>query len=255
MTETPNTTVPTSTKWRVGTVRQIRSESPDTRTFTFALEDGPVKHASGQHYELRLTADDGYQAARLYSAASPASGRSNMLQLTIGLMPYGEVSPYLFRHATVDSQFEIRGPLGRYFVWSPAQTEPILLVGGGIGVVPLRSIWQEHMMSHAQSRIALLYSASSYTDVVYKYELMPDRSEMPRDVILTFTEQAPRDWTGYSHRLNSTIIADSLVRFDSQPTCYVCGPTPFVESAASLLIAAGVPASNIKAERFGPTGV
>jgi ferredoxin-NADP reductase len=244
---------PDPTQWRIGTVRQVRVEAPDVRTYTFAFDE-PVRHLSGQHYEIRLTAEDGYQAARLYSAATPAGGQSNMLQLTIGLMPYGEVSPYIFTHVTAGSQLEIRGPLGRYFVWSTAQTEPVLLVGGGTGIIPLRAILAEHMMAYVSSQMVLLYSVRTYADVIYKYELLPPRQELSSNVILTFTDQAPRGWAGYSRRIDPEMVAEVLARFIVKPTCYVCGPTPMVEAVTQLLVHGGVPAEQIKAERFGPTG-
>jgi ferredoxin-NADP reductase len=243
---------PSPTDWRVGTVRQIRVEGPDVRTYTFAFEE-PIKHDPGQHYELRLTAEDGYQAARLYSAAGPASGKTNMLQLTVGLMPYGEVSPYLFRFVTVDDQIEIRGPLGRYFVWRPEQTEPVLLIGGGTGVIPLRAMLKEHMMAQHTAQMALLYSVGTYQDIIYKYDLLPPK-HMPGNLILTFTEQAPRGWSGYHRRIDAAMLHEVLARFDTAPGCYVCGPTPFVEAVTTLLVQAGVPAEQIRAERFGPTG-
>jgi ferredoxin-NADP reductase len=252
MTETRNA-IPISTDWRVATVRQIRVEAPGVRTYTFAF-DAPVRHASGQHYEIRLTAADGYQAARLYSAATPANGQSSLLQLTVGLMPYGEVSPYIFRSVKVDSQLEIRGPLGRYFVWQPTQTEPVLLIGGGTGIIPLRCMWHDYMMAGSHSPITLLYSTPDYSSLIYKYELMPGSSEMPADVILTFTRLAPRGWSGYARRIDAPMIGEVLGRFAAAPTCYVCGPTPFVEAVAGLLVEAGIPESSIRAERFGATG-
>jgi ferredoxin-NADP reductase len=241
-----------ATKWKVGTVRQIRVESPDVRTFTFAFDE-PVKHESGQHYEIRLTAEDGYQAARLYSAATPGLGVSNMLQLSVGLMPYGEVSPYLFRHVKIDSQLEIRGPLGRYFVWSKDQSEPVLLIGGGTGIIPLRSMWTEHMMAHSKAQMELLYSVRTYSDVIYKNDLIPPK-DMPCNVTLTFTDESPRGWTGYERRIDTAMIDDMLARLSGAPSCYVCGPTLMVESVTQLLVDAGVSPDSIRAERFGPTG-
>jgi ferredoxin-NADP reductase len=239
--------------WQVGTVQQIRVEAPGVRTYVFSFA-APMTHDSGQHYEIRLTAEDGYQAARLYSAASPALGKSNMLQLTVALMPYGEVSPYIFHNVKVGSQLEIRGPLGRYFVWTPKQSEPVLLIGGGTGVIPLRSMLMEHMISGAKSEMVLLYSARTYNDMLYKYDLIPPRQAMPANVILTFSEMAPRDWTGYARRIDARMIQEVLKRFRSEPGCYVCGPTPMVEGVTRLLVKAGIPAERIRAERFGPTG-
>jgi ferredoxin-NADP reductase len=249
-----DTTVMVSpTDWRVGTVLQVRAEAPGVRTYVFEF-DGPVRHLSGQHYEIRLTAEDGYQAARLYSAAAPASGQSDLLQLTIALMPSGEVSSYIYNHVRSGSQLEIRGPLGRYFVWRPEQADPVLLIGGGTGVIPLRAMLVEHMMRGNAEQMELLYSARSFQDMLYKYDLMPERADMPANVILTFSERAPRGWNGYARRIDEPMISDMLSRFDGQPRCYVCGPTPFVETVTGLLVKAGVDADGIRAERFGPTG-
>jgi ferredoxin-NADP reductase len=241
------------TDWRVGTVQQIRVEAPGVRTYVFMF-DGPVQHLSGQHYEIRLTAEDGYQAARLYSAAAPAGGQSGVLQLTIALMPHGEVSSYIYNHVRSGSQLEIRGPLGRYFVWRPEQTEPVLLIGGGTGVIPLRSMLIEHMMRESAAEMVLLYSATTYQDTLFKYDLMPERADMPGKVILTFSERAPRGWNGYARRVDEMMLREVLERFTESPACYVCGPTPFVEVVTGLLVNAGIDAARIRAERFGPTG-
>ncbi len=162
------------TDWRLATVTRIRTEAPGLRSYTFEFES-PISHDAGQHYEIRLTAEDGYQAARLYSAAMPANGTGHTLELTVALMPHGEVSTYLFNQVTSGTKLELRGPLGRYFVWEPHQTEPILLVGGGVGVAPLRAIRLAHQQACADCPIRLLYSARSYADMAYKYELFPPR--------------------------------------------------------------------------------
>src|SRR6266446_211296 len=142
--------------WRVGTVTQIIPEAMGLRSYTFSF-DAPVKHDAGQHYEIRLTAEDGYQAARLYSAAMPANGSSNMLQLTIALMPHGEVSSYIFNKLKPGEQVEIRGPLGRDFIWTPKPENPVLLVGGGTGVIPLRCMRLAHQYAASLVPMKLLY--------------------------------------------------------------------------------------------------
>lgn len=248
-------TTPTSkpTDWRVATVIQIRPEAPGLRTFTFKF-DNPVQHLAGQHYEIRLTAEDGYQAARLYSAANPASGDSNILELTIALMPYGEVSPYLFQQVTSGTQLEIRGPLGRHFVWTPDITESVLLIGGGTGVVPLRAMRMQHQHECSNSQMKLLYSVRSYYDMAYKYEVFPKSGQPSGDVIMTFTDMQPDGWNGYSRRIDAEMIHEVLSQFKSQPIAFVCGPTPMVEAVSSLLVAAGISPERIKTERFGSTG-
>lgn len=241
-----------NTEWRVATVTHIMPEAPGIKTFMFTF-DTPVKHDAGQHYEIRLTAADGYQAARLYSAAMPANGTSNALELTIAHMPGGEVSSYLFDSVNVDSQLEIRGPLGRYFIWTPEQNDPVLLVGGGTGVVPLRCMRLEHQQACSAAPMKLLYSVRTYEDMVYKYELLPHGGTPSDDVILTFTQDPPADWRGYDRRIDATMISEILAGFPSTLRAYVCGTTPLVEHVTQLLVSAGLDPAKISAERFGAT--
>lgn len=241
------------TDWRVGTVTQIRPEAPGLRSYTFEFEE-PVKHDAGQHYEIRLTAADGYQAARLYSAAMPANGTSHMLQLTIALMPNGELSPYIFQNVKTGSQLEIRGPLGRHFIWTPDITDPVLLVGGGTGVVPLRAMRLQHQQACSKAPMKLLYSVKTYQDMSYKYELFPEHGQPADDVTMTFTDKPPAGWKGPARRIDADMIRDFLASFDQKPRAFVCGPTPMVETVADLLVGAGLDPDTIKTERFGPTG-
>jgi ferredoxin-NADP reductase len=236
----------------MGTVTGIRPEAPGLRSYTFEF-DTPVKHDAGQHYEIRLTSEDGYQAARLYSAAMPANGTSNMLQLTIALMPNGEISPYIFNNVKVGSQIEIRGPLGRYFIWTSEVKEPVLMVGGGTGVVPLRAMRIAHQHECCENPMKLLYSVKSKLDMAYKYELFPDGGAPQDDVIMTFTENAPQDWKGYDRRIDSAMIEEILQSYETKPRAYVCGPTPMVEAVTQLLVQAGLDVDKISAERFGST--
>lgn len=249
---TTPTTKSQTTDWRVGTVTHIRSEAPGLRTFTFAFDES-VQHAAGQHYELRLTAEDGYQAARLYSAAMPANGSGKILQLTAALMPYGEVSPYLFNYVKPGSQIEIRGPLGRYFMWDEHNKSPLLLIGGGTGIVPLRAIRLAHQQCCSEAPIKLLYSVKTYYDMAYRYELFPSPGHPPSDVIVSFTERAPEGWNGHTGRLDGYMLRQVLAEYDEPPEVYVCGPTPMVETASNLLVSLGIDPTTIKTERFGPT--
>jgi ferredoxin-NADP reductase len=241
-----------SSTWRVGTVTQIIPEAIGLRSYTFAF-DTPVKHDAGQHYEIRLTAEDGYQAARLYSAAMPANGSSNMLQLTIALMPGGEVSSYIFNNLKSGGQVEIRGPLGRYFIWTPKIRDPVLLIGAGSGIIPLRCIRLEHQQTESHAPMKLLYSVRSYQDIPFKYELFPKAGQPPSDVHVTFTEQHPVGWSGYEGRINEDILQEVLSSYSETPRAYVCGPTPMVESVTQKMVKIGVNPSVISAERFGPT--
>lgn len=244
--------VTSNTDWRVATVTHIMPEAPGIRTFTFTF-DTPVKHEAGQHYEIRLTAADGYQAARLYSAAMPANGTSNELELTIAHMPNGEVSSYLFDYIKVDSQLEIRGPLGGYFIWTPKQQDPVLLVGGGTGVIPLRCMRLAHQQAASTTLMKLLYSVRTYEDTVYKYELLPHGGAPSDDVLLTFTQDAPSDWSGYTRRIDAAMLEEILASFPRPPRAYVCGTTPLVEHVTQLLVNAGLDPAKISAERFGAT--
>lgn len=233
--------------WRIATVAKIVDETPTVKTFTFTMPSS-VEHMAGQHYEVRLTAEDGYQAARLYSAASVANG-SNELELTIALLADGEVSPYLHEHVTVGDKIEIRGPLGKFFIWQPSMPEAIFMIGGGSGVVPLRCILQTHQQANATTPITLLYSARSFDDIIYKQELLAPN--MP--VTITLTGQSPPvDWTGHTGRISFALLEEVLVTLPTtaRPICYVCGMTPFVEAIANALLTMGIPPARIKAERF-----
>jgi ferredoxin-NADP reductase len=247
--DTTQTVKPTD--WEIGTVSQIRPEAPGLRTFVFTF-DRPIEHEAGQHYEIRLTAADGYQAARLYSAATPADG-GNALELTIALMPGGEVSPYLFNHVRAGDQLEIRGPLGRYFVWNPSINEPVLLIGGGSGVVPLRAMRLAHQQSDSKSDMKLLYSVKAYEFMAYKTELFPRLGKPSTDTLMTFTEMSPVGWGGFRGRIDQQILKEVLETYTAPPIVYACGPTLMVEAVTRELVKIGIDANNIKAERFGST--
>lgn len=245
---TPTSNEPS--EWFTATITKIVQETPTVKTFQFAMPH-PVKHQAGQHYEIRLTAPDGYQAARLYSAASVATG-DNHLELTVALLPNGEVSPYMHQVAEVGTQVEIRGPLGKFFVWDPTITAPVLLVAGGSGVVPMRCILEAYHRSQATTPIHLLYSARTYSEIIYKNELL--RSHPLADhTTITITDEHPAGWHGKTSRIDQTMLQEMLAGLPANPICYLCGTTPFVEAMATTLIALGVPAEQIKAERFGAT--
>ena len=232
--------------WREATITAITDETPTVKTFTFSFSS-PIIHLPGQHYEIRLTSEDGYQAARLYSAASIATGDST-LQLTVALLPGGEVSPYLHDQARVGDKVEIRGPLGKFFVWRPDIPDPVLLVGGGSGVVPLRCMLASHRESGALAPMHLLYSARSFAEIIYKRELVGQTN-----VYITLTGDTPVEWQGGRGRLDAAVLGQALHALPTAPICYICGATPFVEAMANILLDLGVPAARIKAERFGAT--
>jgi len=215
---------------------------------TFQLQlPHPLNHLPGQHYEIRLTAKDGYQAARLYSAASPSNGSSNLLDLTVQYMLGGEVTPYLCEQLQVGDQLEVRGPFGRVFVWYANSAEPVLLVGGGSGIVPLHCIWKAHTCGDSSAKLQLVYSAHYYDDIMYRDELLADREH----AFITLTRAQPMDWQGGNSRLRHEMLEQALLKLGDTPMCYVCGMNAFVEIAIGMLLRLGVPPSHIRAERFG----
>lgn len=236
--------IPTSSDWYEAEVLDVVSESPCVKLITFQLPH-PAKHVAGQHYELRLTAPNGYQAARLYSAAS-AGTSAPTVQLAIAYMEGGEVSPYLHDHARPGFRLDMRGPLGRAFVWEPSNVTPVLLVGGGVGVAPLRAILQAHTHAASRAPIHLLYSTRSDAEIIFRSELLTNPN-----VTITLTREWPPDWQGKTGRIDAQMAGQVLTAVSGQPMCYVCGMTSFVESASRVLLGLGVLPACIRAERFG----
>jgi ferredoxin-NADP reductase len=239
--------------WRVGTVVAFQDETATARTITLEVPDWPG-HVAGQHVDVRLTASDGYSAVRSYSIAS-APNSKRRVQLTVERLPNGEVSPYLTQQVAVRDQLELRGPIGGWFVWRPQQTEPIQLIAGGSGIVPLMAMIRSHASSGSAAPFRLLYSVREPGAVFYRSELQT-RSEQDRSVTITYayTRAAPKDWPRPPGRIDAPLIANTTWPSNLAPTCYVCGPTSFVESAAGLLNACGNSPDLIRTERFGPTG-
>jgi ferredoxin-NADP reductase len=201
---------------------------------------------------VRLTAEDGYEAERSYSIASAPEDAE--LVLTVERLDDGEVSPYLVDVLRPGDELELRGPIGGYFVWEESLGGPLLLVAGGSGVVPLRSMLRHHRAVESKEPVRLLYSARSLRDVIYRDELMRMAADAEVDIRFTLTREQPDDWRGYGRRIDKDLLADVAWRPSERPLVYVCGPTSFVEVAASALVALGHDASRIKTERFGPTG-
>jgi ferredoxin-NADP reductase len=239
MTQTSDSSI-----WREATVQSIIDQTPTAKTFTFEAR-GLTAHLPGQYYEVRLTAEDGYQAARPYSASAPARG-DDTVEITVTLMPDGEVSPYLFDHLAVGDKVELRGPLGKFFVWEPSMLEPFLLLAGGSGVIPARCVLMAYEQAHSDIPMALLYSTSSFEEIIFKQELLNSDK-----VTITLTGSHPGDWKGHVGRIDLPLVQETLSRLPSKPMCYVCGMTSFVEAAIALLLAAGIQPARIKAERFG----
>jgi len=248
-------TVPQGVIWQQARVESIRRDTPTVKSFLLRPATWRA-FRPGQHFDVRLTAPDGYQAQRSYSVAS-APERTGVLELTIELMPGGEVSPYFHDVVVPGDAIELRGPIGGPFTWSTADGGPVLLLGGGSGVVPLMSMLRHRAMSNAGDRpgATLLYSARSLSDVIYREELEAMASADPGlNVITTLTRSAPSGWPGPARRIDLALVRQSIAATGSPRHVYCCGSDGFVESVAKLSVEAGVDASLIRTERFGPTG-
>jgi ferredoxin-NADP reductase len=234
--------------WQVATVAEVRPETPRTKTLVLDLPEWEG-HRAGQHVDVRLTAEDGYQAQRSYSIASASEEGS--LELLVERIDDGEVSPYLTGEARPGDVFEVRGPIGGYFVWDPHPDGEVLLVGGGSGIVPLMAMARQRAADGDGVPTRLLFSARSWDDVIYRDELMRLAGD-GLDVAYTLTREQPDDWTGYSRRVDRELLAE--VAPEQLGLAFVCGPTPFVETVAQALVDLGHEPSRVKTERFGPTG-
>jgi len=210
-------------------------------------------HLAGQHVDVRLTADDGYQAQRSYSIAS--APESSRLAITVERLEDGEVSPYLVGEVRVGDKVELRGPIGGYFVWRAADPRPLLLIAGGSGIVPLMAMLRHRSAAGAAVPARLLYSSRTFDDIIYREEL--DRLAAAGDglsVAHALTRAQPGGWKGYARRIDRDMVRDVAWPKERAPIAYICGPTSFVEAAANLLVESGYDASWIKTERFGATG-
>jgi ferredoxin-NADP reductase len=240
-------------RWRVATLVGQREETSSTRTLVLDVPGWPG-HLAGQHVDVRLTAEDGYSTQRSYSIASAPDGA--LLELTVQRVADGEVSPYLANELLDGDLLELRGPVGGWFVWQAEQTEPVLLVAGGSGIVPLmamiRARRQMQMQLGPLAPFRLLYSVRSPADRMYLAELQtPDPG---LDVTFLYTREVPEGWPRFPKRLTEADLAAVAWPPSANATTYVCGPTPFVEHAADLLVALGQAPDRIRTERFGPTG-
>ena len=238
-------------EWQLGTVTALHPETPKTKSFFVALPRW-AGHRPGHHIDLRLTAPDGYQTQRSYSIAS-APELAKQLELTVELIPDGEVSPYLHDVVMQGDQLELRGPVGGYFVWEPSVGGPVLLVGGGSGVVPLMAMIRERAAAGSDVDMRLLLSSRSWEGVIYREEL----ERLAGDgltVTHTLTRSQPEGWTGYARRIDAEMLADVGPSPADRPHIYACGPTPLVEAVATALVGLGHEPLRVKTERFGPTG-
>ena len=238
-------------RWLVGTVTETIPETAQAVTVRLDVPDWRG-HRAGQHVDVRLTAEDGYSAQRSYSIAS-APG-SEQLELTVVRIDDGEVSPYLATDLDVGDQIELRGPIGGYFVWDGDDSRPVLLVGGGSGVVPLMAMLRHHAAIGSDAAMHLVYSARTIDDVLYRDELDKLTDDPRRLVTITLTRDAPPGWDGRRGRVDGHLLEELGWPPQVRPHCFVCGPTPFVEAAADALVRLGHDPLNVKTERFGPTG-
>lgn len=245
--------MPPVLEWQVADVATIRTETLQTKSFTLALPQW-MAHQPGQHYDVRLTAPDGYATERSYSVASPPE-QAGQIELTVERIADGEVSPYLHDVVMVGDKLEVRGPVGGYFVWNVELGGPLMLVAGGSGVVPLMAMLRHRRANDSKIPTRLLYSSRTQEDVIYKEELAElVRDDPTLDVVFTFTRQSPTDWTGYRRRIDAAMLGEVLAPLGGFARVYVCGPTLLVESVANALIAMGLTREQVRTERFGPTG-
>jgi ferredoxin-NADP reductase len=235
--------------WRVAEVVNVVAETPRAKTIAFDVPGWPG-HRPGQHVDVRLTAEDGYQAQRSYSIASVPDG--TRVELTVERLEDGEVSPYLTDELRPGDRIELRGPVGGYFVWEPAQGGPLLLAAGGSGVVPLMAMIRARAAAGSDVDTRLLFSSRSWEDVIYREEL----ERLGGDgltVVHSLTRSQPPGWAGYARRVDAEMLAEVGPSLAELPGVYVCGPTPFVEAVAEALVQLGHEPHRVKTERFGPT--
>jgi ferredoxin-NADP reductase len=235
--------------WLAAEVAGARWETQRVRTLELDVA-GWAGHVAGQHLDVRLTADDGYQAQRSYSIAS-APGEP--VALTVERLEDGEVSPYLVDEAREGDSFEVRGPIGGYFVWEPGDPAPVLLVAGGSGIVPLMSMARHRAREGGRAPMRLLFSSRSLEDVIYREEL-DALTGGSFDVVHTLTREQPPGWSGYARRIDPQLLAEVAWPVDDEPKVFVCGSTRFVDAAADGLVGLGYNPRWIRTERFGATG-
>jgi ferredoxin-NADP reductase len=244
------TTVLGRLTWLPAEVVELIDETPRVRSIVFEVPAWSG-HRAGQHVDVRLTAEDGYQAQRSYSIAS--APQENRITLTVERLDDGEVSPYLTDELRPGDVIELRGPVGGYFVWEPSDGGPLFLVAGGSGVVPLMAMIRLRAESGSDVDTRLLFSSRSWDDVIYREEL----ARLSGDglaVTHTLTRSQPNDWRGFARRVDREMLADVGPGPSERPIIYACGPTPFVEAVAEALVGLGHEPQRVKTERFGPTG-
>jgi ferredoxin-NADP reductase len=239
-------------EWQVAVVRGVVAETFRVKSLLLHVT-GWQGHLPGQHVDVRLTAENGYQAQRSYSIASPPE--EELLTLTVEKVENGEVSPYLVGDIRVGDQFELRGPIGGYFVWTAALGGPLCLIAGGSGIVPLMAMLRHRERSERRVPTSLLYSSRSLEDVIYREELdAMARCDRDLRVVNTLTRKQPDGWLGHRRRIDKELLAEACIPPEESPRTFVCGPTPLVENVSTLMVELGHDPRAVRTERFGPTG-
>jgi len=238
--------------WRIGEVVETSPDTPRTKSLFLEIP-GWEGHRAGQHVDVRLTAEDGYQAQRSYSIASaPENGR---VELLVERLDDGEVSPYLTDEIRVGDGLELRGPIGGWFAWEAREGGHLLLVAGGSGIAPLMAMIRHRKAAGNATSVRLLYSSRSYEEIIFREELEALAAEdTSLEIIHTLTRSAPPEWEGYHRRIDAEMLAEIAPAAEEGPLAFVCGPTPLVETVATDLVGLGHEPARVKTERFGPTG-
>jgi ferredoxin-NADP reductase len=251
----PSVVRPRRIEWRAATITEVIQETAHAKTLIMDVPGWPG-HAAGQHVDVRLTAEDGYQAERSYSIASEPSQPA--LALTVERLDDGEVSPYLTDALGVGDRIELRGPIGGYFVWDPSMTGPLFLVAGGSGIVPLMAMLRARAAAAPALRASvpatLLYSSRSWDDVIYRDEVAKLGEDPDVKIVQTLTRSQPPGWTGFERRIDADMLAEVAPAPSLRPHIFICGGTALVETAAQILVELGHEPARVKTERFGPTG-
>ncbi|CAN5368260.1 ferredoxin reductase [soil metagenome] len=238
--------------WRLAEVVEAITQTPRAKSLILNVPDWHG-HRPGQHVDVRLTAEDGYQAQRSYSIGNAFEGER--IEIAVEEIEDGEVSPYLVEELRAGDQLELRGPIGGYFTWTIDQGGPVALIAGGSGIVPLMAMIRHRINEGSNVPMRLLYSARSAIDLFYREELKALVTHDPQlEIVYTLTRNQPPDWTGYRRRVDAEMLAEIVWPAGEQPLIYVCGPTNLVESVATTLVEQGHDSSRVRTERFGPSG-
>jgi ferredoxin-NADP reductase len=242
-----------SIDWQISTIKAIKPETYRVKTLTLVLPNW-IRHQPGQHYDIRLTAEDGYEAQRSYSIGSEPE-REREIDLTVEKIEGGEVSPYLHDVLVPGDRLEMRGPIGGYFVWEDENNEPLMLVAGGSGIVPLMAMIRHRAARELRIETRLLYSSRTFEDIIYQKELEQLNSKMDGlSVFHTLTRDQPEGWKGFQRRIDKEMLSEIIQPLGNRVQVFVCGPTSLVESVANSLVDLGIEPKRIRTERFGPSG-